>query len=189
MRVEAHEVEAGNHFQQGSGVNAPTEFIHVAGNMVGHPFVEIFAEHEFRFALVNEPEEFARGQRDVIAHVFIVEFEHVGVFVADCETAGGGCEHHIAAVAHGFANGAQVYFGIARGILDTAVGDLCHSTAFLLFEKAHAYSHRIEHFYEIHAQLRIVVVYITSVEIGHMAAEFLLLGLGMFAEPGFELNR
>ena len=107
------------------------------------------------------------------------------IFIAHGENACGTCTDHRHALVHSLADRCNVEFGISLCRVDEAVRDLGNTAAALFLEKVHTISDGIEHCHKILAELRIVVVHIAAMEIGHIIFEATLVG-SLCAHPFFE---
>ncbi len=113
----------------------------------------------------------------------------MGIFIAYGEAACRGSEQHVESVVHSLADGAQIEFGVACGLIDAAVGNLGHTAALLPGQKPHTDADGIEHSDEVLPQLREIIVDVAAVEVGRLAGIQRLCPRCLAAIPGLEACR
>ncbi|MNO77274.1 hypothetical protein D3C76_683770 [compost metagenome] len=116
----------------------------------------------------------------------VVLLQQVGIFVAQGKAAGGGGGQQWHLVAEqGVLQLLDVEGRLLLGLVHEAVGNQRHAAALLPLQQLHADVHGVEHLHQLLAELRVVVVDVTAVEIGYLTFEAGLTGF-LFLVPAAE---
>ena len=135
--------------------------------MVGDLLVVAGLEMQFR-ALLQLLEDEAYGHRDGVAHVGVVHAQQRRILVAQGHGAARRGGHHLEPAVHRLAQHSHVVLRVPRRLLRHPVGNQRDAAAFLLIQQLHAHPKGVEHPHQVLAQLRVIVVHVAAVEIGHL---------------------
>ncbi len=111
----------------------------------------------------------------------------MGIFVTDCEKAGGRNAHNrLPGLFQSLFHNADVLPCVAPCKRSQPVGKSRNRAAFLPVKQPHAHAECVHHLHEIAAELRVVVVRVAAVVVVDVLGEAFLSGLSVLFEPVLE---
>ena len=100
----------------------------MARHVISYFFLVVVTKNDLCLTLINQIVYKQSRKHHVFAHIGIVKMQKMRIFVTYRKTACRRSGKHLVAMIHSLPYGTQVITAVAFSLIDTAVGDLGHTT-------------------------------------------------------------